>query len=169
MAGGSSWQSLARGGRLDRETDYLNGEIALLGRLHGVPTPVNVGLQVLANEMARTGPAPGSWPVSDLAARLDRGPGGPLIQSRCSAAPTSWAGSDAGDPGSRSAGGGASRFHIARGRIAGGHRKPASQPRRRPAPHVLEGDREHAGEAGAPDRVPSCNRVKAPSPSAPSS
>src|SRR5690606_35299434 len=36
--GGSSWQSLARGlGTV--ESDYLNGEIALLGRLHGVPTP----------------------------------------------------------------------------------------------------------------------------------
>jgi 2-dehydropantoate 2-reductase len=72
-SGGSSWQSLARGAG-SIETDYLNGEIALLGRLHGVPTPVNVGLQVLANEMARTGTAPGSWAVSDLAARLDRGP-----------------------------------------------------------------------------------------------
>ena len=28
------------------ETDYLNGEIALLGRLHGIPTPVNEALQV---------------------------------------------------------------------------------------------------------------------------
>ena len=38
--GGSSWQSLERGlGSV--ETDYLNGEIVLLGRLHGVPTPVN--------------------------------------------------------------------------------------------------------------------------------
>ena len=32
----STWQSLARGSGV--ETDYLNGEIALLGRLHGVPT-----------------------------------------------------------------------------------------------------------------------------------
>ena len=40
--GGSSWQSLARGvGTI--ETDYLNGEIVLLGRLHGVPTPANTG------------------------------------------------------------------------------------------------------------------------------
>ena len=35
--GGSTWQSLARGSGV--ETDYLNGEIALLGRLYGVPTP----------------------------------------------------------------------------------------------------------------------------------
>src|SRR5437762_5771935 len=34
--GGSSWQSLARRtGAI--ETDYLNGEIVMLGRLHGVP------------------------------------------------------------------------------------------------------------------------------------
>ena len=39
-AGSSTWQSLARGtGAL--ETDYLNGEIVLQGRLHGVPTPLN--------------------------------------------------------------------------------------------------------------------------------
>ena len=49
--GGSSWQSLARGtGTI--ETDYLNGEIVLLGRLHGVPTPVNLGLPA---RRARTG------------------------------------------------------------------------------------------------------------------
>ena len=37
----STWQSLQRGtGRI--EVDYLNGEVVLLGRLHGVPTPVNV-------------------------------------------------------------------------------------------------------------------------------
>ena len=39
-AGGSSTQSLARGtGSI--ETDWLNGEIVLLGRLHGVPVPAN--------------------------------------------------------------------------------------------------------------------------------
>ena len=50
--GSSSWQSLARGtGSI--EADYLNGEITLLGRLHGVPTPVNAMLQDVANDMAR--------------------------------------------------------------------------------------------------------------------
>lgn len=45
--GGSSWQSLRRGtGTI--ETDYLNGEISLLGRLHQVPTPVNDTLRRLA-------------------------------------------------------------------------------------------------------------------------
>lgn len=37
---GSSWQSLARATG-DIETEYLNGEISLLGRLHGVDTPYN--------------------------------------------------------------------------------------------------------------------------------
>lgn len=67
--GGSSWQSLARGlGSI--ETDYLNGEIVLLGRLHGVPTPVNALLQTLAWEAALTGARPGSVPVAELRARL---------------------------------------------------------------------------------------------------
>ncbi|MDA1001797.1 MAG: NAD(P)-binding domain-containing protein, partial [Chloroflexi bacterium] len=48
-AGSSSWQSLARGtGNI--EADYLNGEISLLGRLHGVPTPVNAAVQRRAAE-----------------------------------------------------------------------------------------------------------------------
>jgi len=43
-AGGSTWQSVSRGlGSV--ETDFLNGEIVLLGRLHGVPTPLNVRVQ----------------------------------------------------------------------------------------------------------------------------
>ncbi len=50
--GGSSWQSMMRRtGNV--EADYLNGEIVLLGRLHGVRTPVNELLQRLANEAAR--------------------------------------------------------------------------------------------------------------------
>jgi len=72
-SGGSSWQSLARGAG-SIEADYLNGEIALLGRIHGVPTPVNVGLQALANEMARTAGPPGAWSVPELVARLGGGP-----------------------------------------------------------------------------------------------
>nr|WP_119611612.1 2-dehydropantoate 2-reductase N-terminal domain-containing protein [Streptomyces acidiscabies] len=63
--GGSSWQSLARGtGSI--EADYLNGEIALLGRLHGVPTPLNTLLQRLANEFARERREAGSLPVDEL-------------------------------------------------------------------------------------------------------
>jgi 2-dehydropantoate 2-reductase len=64
--GGSSWQSLSRKtGNV--EADYLNGEIVLLGRLHGVPTPVNEALQRLANELARAGAAPGAVSEDDLA------------------------------------------------------------------------------------------------------
>ncbi|MEU5631765.1 ketopantoate reductase family protein [Streptomyces rishiriensis] len=63
--GGSSWQSLSRGAG-SIEADYLNGEIALLGRLHGVPTPLNELLQRLANEFARERKAPGSLPLPEL-------------------------------------------------------------------------------------------------------
>jgi 2-dehydropantoate 2-reductase len=65
--GGSSWQSLTRGtGSI--EADYLNGEIVLLGREHGVPTPVNELLQRLANQFARDRRTPGSVTDSELAA-----------------------------------------------------------------------------------------------------
>jgi 2-dehydropantoate 2-reductase len=47
----STWQSLKRGASL--ETDFLNGEIVLLGRLHGVPTPVNADIQRRANRLPR--------------------------------------------------------------------------------------------------------------------
>ncbi|KDN86760.1 ketopantoate reductase family protein [Kitasatospora cheerisanensis] len=68
--GGSSWQSLARGTG-DIEADFLNGEVVLLGRLHGVPTPVNAALQRLAGVFAREGRPAGSLPGTDLAALLD--------------------------------------------------------------------------------------------------
>ncbi len=69
--GGSTWQSLSRGlGSV--ETDYLTGEIVLLGRLHGVPTPVNAVLQVLADEMARRREPPGSRTVSEVLERVRR-------------------------------------------------------------------------------------------------
>lgn len=67
--GSSSWQSLARGtGSI--EADYLNGEIVLLGRLHGIPTPVNEMLQRVANELAGRGAPPGSLEPADLDAAL---------------------------------------------------------------------------------------------------
>ena len=67
--GGSTWQSLRRGtGSL--ETDYLNGEIALLARTHGVACPANALLQSAANDAARRGTAPGSRRASDLLAEL---------------------------------------------------------------------------------------------------
>ena len=65
VAPGSGWQSLKRGtGAI--ETDYINGEIVLLGRLHGVPTPVNETIQLIANTMARERRPAGSLPLDDL-------------------------------------------------------------------------------------------------------
>ncbi|MFD9737681.1 ketopantoate reductase family protein [Umezawaea sp. NPDC059074] len=63
--GGSTWQSLARGtGSI--ETDFLNGEIVLLGREHGIATPVNEALQVLARRFAVEHREAGSLPALDL-------------------------------------------------------------------------------------------------------
>jgi 2-dehydropantoate 2-reductase len=68
--GSSSWQSLTRGtGSI--EADYLNGEIVLLGREHGVPAPVNEMLQRLANQAARDRTAPGSMTPSEVMALID--------------------------------------------------------------------------------------------------
>lgn len=66
--GGSTWQSLARGTGI--ETDYLNGEIVLRGRLHGVPTPVNEWLQRAVRTAAATGAGPGSMTVADVLTAL---------------------------------------------------------------------------------------------------
>jgi 2-dehydropantoate 2-reductase len=63
--GGSTFQSLARGaGTL--EADDLNGEIVLLGRLHGVPTPINAMLQRLALRLVTEKLPPGSIPIAEL-------------------------------------------------------------------------------------------------------
>jgi 2-dehydropantoate 2-reductase len=65
--GGSSWQSLTRGtGSI--EADFLNGEIVLLGREHGVPTPVNEALQRLANRAAARRLPPGSMTAGEILA-----------------------------------------------------------------------------------------------------
>ena len=67
--GGSSVQSLKRGtGTI--ETDYLNGEIALLGRLHGVATPLNAGLVAIGHELVAKGAKPGSMTEAELRVRL---------------------------------------------------------------------------------------------------
>ena len=63
--GGSSWQGFTRGKR-SIETDYLNGEIVLLGAEHGVPTPLNSTLQRLANVAARDGLHPGHLTVEEI-------------------------------------------------------------------------------------------------------
>lgn len=71
--GGSTWQSFARGTRAI-ETDFLNGEIVLLGRQHGVPTPVNELLQDLTRQLALAGAAPGSMSVDEVFTRLELTP-----------------------------------------------------------------------------------------------
>jgi 2-dehydropantoate 2-reductase len=67
--GGSSWQSLQRGAG-SIETDYLNGEIALLGREHSIPTPANALLQTLATQIAAAHGVPGSISADEVLARL---------------------------------------------------------------------------------------------------
>jgi 2-dehydropantoate 2-reductase len=67
--GGSTWQSLARGSA-QLEGDFLNGEIALLGRLHGVPSPLNTGLQRLAAQAAREHWPPGHLEIAEVRRRL---------------------------------------------------------------------------------------------------
>lgn len=69
--GDSSWQGLMRGNR-DIEADYLNGEVIMLGRLHGVPTPANETLLRLANDMARKGTPPQSLSAKDILAQIER-------------------------------------------------------------------------------------------------
>ncbi|WKX73504.1 ketopantoate reductase family protein [Streptomyces sp. XD-27] len=65
----STWQSLRRGSG-SAEVDYLNGEIAMLGRACGVPTPVNEALQQLVNTWARERREPGGLAPSRLAELL---------------------------------------------------------------------------------------------------
>jgi len=68
--GGSTWQSVARGtGSI--EVDYLNGEIVLLGRLAGVPTPVNEAIVAWAGRVARERRPPGSVDPERFARELD--------------------------------------------------------------------------------------------------
>lgn len=68
--GSSSWQSLARGtGTI--EADYLNGEIVLLGRLHGIPTRWNEHARRMANRAAREKAAPGSLTTAEWLSSLD--------------------------------------------------------------------------------------------------
>jgi 2-dehydropantoate 2-reductase len=63
--GGSTWQSLMKGAPT-LETDYFNGEIIMLGRLHGVATPTNEFLQRYMNTMLRDGRRPGEVRVDQL-------------------------------------------------------------------------------------------------------
>ena len=68
-AGNSTTQSLARGtGSV--ETDWLNGEIVRLARLHGVAAPLNARVQALSVEMMAGGGQPGSLSADALRANL---------------------------------------------------------------------------------------------------
>jgi 2-dehydropantoate 2-reductase len=68
-SGSSTAQSLARGtGSI--ETDYLNGEIVLLGRLFGVATPANAYFVDLSARMIRENLKPGAIPPAQAEADL---------------------------------------------------------------------------------------------------
>jgi 2-dehydropantoate 2-reductase len=58
-------QSLARG-TPGTEVDFRAGEIVLLGRLHGVPTPMNAALQRIGAALIREGRAAGSVPPDEV-------------------------------------------------------------------------------------------------------
>ncbi|WP_026239827.1 rhodanese-like domain-containing protein [Parafrankia discariae] len=66
--GSSTWQSLARGATV--ESDFLNGEIALLARLHGTSAPLNAGVQRRIALAALGGANPGGLGEDDLTALL---------------------------------------------------------------------------------------------------
>ena len=65
QVGSSAMQSLVRGAG-SVEVDYLNGQIAFLGRLHGVPTPVNTFFTELSAELVRTGAEPGKMSETEV-------------------------------------------------------------------------------------------------------
>ena len=67
--GGSTWQSLARGTG-DIETDYLNGEIALIAHRIGITAPINSKLARLGRQAALTGARPGDLSPEALAGEL---------------------------------------------------------------------------------------------------
>ena len=68
-AGSSSTQSLKRGAG-SIETDYLNGEVVLMGRMHGVPVPLNTALCELGHDLISGRVAAGTLTEAELRARL---------------------------------------------------------------------------------------------------
>ncbi len=70
--GSSTWQSLERG-LGDVEIDYLAGEIVLLGRLNGIPTPVNELVQAETARLVREHRPAGSLNAPDALRVLDSG------------------------------------------------------------------------------------------------
>lgn len=69
-SGGSTWQSLERGAG-SVESDYLNGEIVLLGRLMSIATPANALIQRELRALSARGGLPGQVAESDLLRALD--------------------------------------------------------------------------------------------------
>lgn len=67
----STLQSVLRG-QATTEVDYLNGEIELLGKLHGVATPYNTVIRRTATRMASSGEQPGAVTIEELQAMVDR-------------------------------------------------------------------------------------------------
>jgi 2-dehydropantoate 2-reductase len=67
--GPSTRQSLARG-TPTVEVDHIHGEVVLLGKLHGVPTPVNARVRQLVQELAAKGAPPGPYGAEELAGKL---------------------------------------------------------------------------------------------------
>jgi 2-dehydropantoate 2-reductase len=65
--GSSTWQSFRRG-RPAIETDWLNGEIVLMGLEHGIATPANRALQLMAKRALRAGLGDGSVPIEEIVA-----------------------------------------------------------------------------------------------------
>jgi 2-dehydropantoate 2-reductase len=63
-SGHSTWQSLTRG--VPPETDYLNGEIVLLARLHGVPAPLNAAIQRSVRHLVAEGAPPRSLDIDQV-------------------------------------------------------------------------------------------------------
>jgi 2-dehydropantoate 2-reductase len=70
QGGSSTWQSLVRG-RSGIESDYLNGEVVLTARLHGLRAPVNEVLWRLGHRVVRDGIAPRSLDIEPIAAEVD--------------------------------------------------------------------------------------------------
>lgn len=68
--GSSSWQSVQRRTG-DVEADHLNGEVVLLGRLHGVPTPANELARRTVNDLVRRGAPPQTVSAAGLLEELD--------------------------------------------------------------------------------------------------
>ena len=69
--GSSTWQSFRRG-RPAIETDWLNGEIVLLGLEHNLPTPANRALQLMAKRALRAGLRDGAVPIEQIVALEDQ-------------------------------------------------------------------------------------------------